>query len=341
MIYFDVTKSARARHASGLMRVNLRLQDKLGAAITPVVWGRDTPAWQPDDWYLTTEVFDVTARPGFEQFLKNPPCRTAALFPDAIPLQHPKITWPHSVARHPRYMKLLAEFHHVFGISEVVNRDLEGFWQWQGVSPRAKVSAIPLGADFDSRPRHDPRVVVPRPILLCVGIVEPRKNQTFLMDVAESLWREGLEFELHVVGRVNPYFGAPIVERFRAMGRQRAGFHFHEAASDDKLAELLASTRAVVFPTIAEGCGLPVLESLWRGLPCVCSDLPVLRENTEDGGCVVLPMNDLAAWTAGLRAILTDDVAWLKLAKAAGTRQLPTWGDTARIIQETLSADSG
>ncbi len=320
------------------MRVNRRLREKLGGAIKPVVWGQNQPDWQPDDWYLTTEIFDVSQRPGFEQFLNNPPCRLAALFPDAIPLQHPHITWPHSVARHPRYMKLLALFHHVFGISEAVKRDLEGFWQWQGVTPRATVSAIPLGADFDSRPRHDPRMVVPDPVLLCVGIVEPRKNQSFLIEVAESLWKEGMAFELHVVGRINPHFGKPIAARFRELRARRTNFHFHEAASDATLAEILGRTRAVAFPTLAEGCGLPVLESLWRGLPCVCSDLPVLRENTEDGGCLVLPLNDQAAWRDGLRDLMTDDEAWLDLAKTAGTRPLPTWVDTARVIRHTLEA---
>ena len=336
MIYFDVTKSAKSKHASGLMRLNRRLRDKLGSNITPVVWGKDFPEFKADDWYLTTEVFDVTQRDGFEAFLERPPCKLAALFPDAIPLQHPQITWPHSVARHPRYMKLLARFDHVFGISEAVKRDLEGFWRWQGVQPRASVSAIPLGADFDSRPRHAPRTVVPKAKLLCVGIVEPRKNQTFLVDVAESLWAEGLEFELDIVGRVNPHFGPPIVDRFQSLNRRFEGFHFHEAASDSKLAELMGSSRAVLFPTIAEGCGLPVLEALWRGLPCICSDLPVLRENTEDGGCMVLPVNDPVAWANGLREVLTDDELWLDLAKTAAARELPTWADSARVIREKL-----
>jgi len=338
VIYFDVTKSAKSRHASGLMRVNRKLQDRLGSHIKPVVWGKDSPEFQPNDWYFTTEVFDVSQREGFEAFLENPPCRLAALFPDAIPLQHPQITWPHAVARHPRYMKLLAKFDHVFGISEAVKRDLEGFWEWQGERPRGQVSSIPLGADFDSLPKHETRTKVPRPILLCVGIVEPRKNQRFLSDVAAGLWGEGLEFELHVLGRINPHFGQPIAQRFREMSQRFPGFHFHEAASDEKLAELMATARAVVFPTIAEGCGLPVLESLWRGLPCVCSDLPVLRENADGGGCVVIPKNNHQAWVDGLREVLSDDERWLELAQAAGARDLPRWADTARIIRETLDS---
>lgn len=337
MIYFDVTKSAKSSHASGLMRVNRRLLAELGAAATPVRWGEPRPAWGPDDWYLTTETFDVRQRPGFADFLAQRPCRLAAMFPDAIPLQLPSVTWPHAVARHPGYMQALAGFDHVFAISAAVAADLRGFWRWQGVAARAGVSVLPLGADFDAAPRHPPRTVLPPPVLLCVGIVEPRKNQAFLLTVAERLWAEGLRFELHVVGRVNPHFGAPIAARFKAAARIRPDLHLHDAVPDATLAALLARARAVVFPTLAEGCGLPVLEALWRGLPCVCTDLPVLRENTADGGCVVLPRNDPNAWCDGLRHLLTDDAHWQALAAEAAQRPLPTWAESAAEVQRILA----
>jgi glycosyltransferase involved in cell wall biosynthesis len=338
MIYFDITKSGKARHASGLMRVNRRLREELGTRIKPVVWGKwDFSQLRPDDWYLTTEVFDVEKRKGFGAFLQNPPCRLAALFPDAIPLQHPGITWPHSVARHPQYMHALSRFDHVFAISRAVQQDLTGFWRWQGNQTSTQVSVLTLGADFDGSPRWPPREGVPRPRLLCVGIVEPRKNQTFLLDVAESLWADGLAFDLDIVGRVNPHFGAPIAERMCTMTKTRPQLNYHEAASDEKFAQLLGSARAVVFPTLAEGCGLPVIESLWRGLPCVCSDLPVLQENTADGGCVELTTNDLSAWRSGVKRILTDDTWWKELAKTAAHRPLPTWRESAEVVYETLT----
>ena len=347
MIYFDVTKSARASHVSGLMRVNRRLLEKLGDAVRPVVWGKDRPDFQPSDWYPTTETFDVDQRPGFAEFVARPPCRLAALFPDAIPLHFPQITWPHSVARHPVYLTTLARFDHVFAISQAVRRDLEGFWRWQGREPAGAVSVLPLGADFDNSARHAQREAVPPPVLLCVGIVEPRKNQVFLLDVARKLRAAGVDFELHIVGRVNPHFGAAIAAEIKQTCRTLAGVQFHEAASDETLASLLSRTRAVVFPTLAEGCGLPILEALWRGLPCVCSDLPVLRENTDAGGCLVLPLNDGPAWVAGLRHVLEDDARWRELARQAASRalrrtsrspSLPTWAESAAEIRRTLGA---
>ncbi len=338
MIYFDVTKSAKSRHVSGLMRVNRKLQQELGGDIVPVVWGQwDHHAVKPDDWYFTTEIFDVVSRPGFADFLRSRTCQLAALFPDAIPLKFPRIVWPHSVARHPHYMHALSRFDHVFAISEAVRRDLEEFWRWQGNETSTEVSVLPLGADFDGSPRR-PQVTGTRAAeLVCIGILEPRKNQAFLMKVAESLWADGVEFKLHLIGRVNPHFGRSIADHAQLLSsRHRDRFQYHAAATDVRLADLLGRARAVVFPTIAEGCGLPVLESLWRGLPCVCSDLPVLLENTDGGGCVPLPVNDIEEWKKGLKRLLEDDAWWLALAQEAAARSLPTWADSANQVRRTL-----
>src|SRR6185295_10057816 len=107
-------------------------------------------------------------------------------------------------------------------------------------------------------------------------------------------------------GRVNPHFGEPVLARLKELRRRFPGLRYHENANDAEVAELYASARASVFPTIAEGCGLPLLESLWMGVPCVCSDLPSLRENAAGGGCVLLPLNDRAAWKQALRSVVTD-----------------------------------
>ena len=337
MIYFDVTKTAGSRHVSGLLRVVRRLGEELGAAARPVRWESWDRRMDRGDWFLTAELVSEAERPGLGAFLREQRGQTAALFHDAIPLQWPHITWPQSVARHPGYLKMLGDFSRVAAVSRTSAEVLQGFWRWQGVTPLAEhVPAVTLGSDFDGGARRGPAPSAPRPTLVSVGILEPRKNQLLLLEVAEALWNEGLEFELHLVGRVNPHFGRPLAERIKATRRRHAGLHFHAAPGDDGLARLLDRARAVLFPTLAEGCGLPLLESLWRAVPCVASDLPVLRENADDGGCLLLPVNDRAAWAAGLRSILQDDTLWRRLAAGAAERTLPTWGDTARNLRRWL-----
>jgi glycosyltransferase involved in cell wall biosynthesis len=337
MIFFDVTKTGAATHRSGLTRVSARLADGLGAAARAVEWREAARAAGTGDWFLTAELFSEAERPGFGEFLAAKTCRRAAIFHDAIPLKHPHITWPQSVARHAGYMKQLAAFDRVWAVSAASRGELIGFWRWQGVERMPPVEVLALGADFDGTPRVKSGRASPVPRLLCIGILEPRKNQAFLLEVAEELWAAGLAFELHFVGRVNPHFGKPLVARLKALRKKYPGLHHHEAASDTVAAQLYAGARATVFPTIAEGCGLPLLESLWRGVPCVCSDLPVLRENADGGGCLPVPPNDRAAWGAALRRVLEDDAWHAKLARTATTRALPTWVAAAEALRSGLA----
>jgi glycosyltransferase involved in cell wall biosynthesis len=350
MIYFDVTRTGRAGHRSGLTRVSARLRASLGDAALEVSWDPGTrhfkgmpllPALTRDDWLLTSELFSEEERPGFTAFLHGGACRTAAVFHDAIPLKFPHITWPQSVARHPGYVKLLARFDHVWAVSSASREELLGLWQWQGIEQPPTVDVLALGADFNGQPRVTAVSARPGKSLLCVGIIEPRKNQAFLLSVCAQLWAEGWPLDLHLVGRVNPHFGRPILAEIKSMRRAHPQrLHFHEAATDAVLEQLYVTARASVFPTLAEGCGLPLLESLWMGLPCVFSDLPVLRENAEAGGCLPAKPNDLAAWTSALRRIADDDALHERLRTEAISRDLPTWADAAQTISRTLRSRS-
>ena len=351
MIYYDTTKAARSGHHSGIQRVSARLRAELaplaGGNLVPVIWSQQARRWvRPDgsavapaaqDWVLTPELFGEEERPGFSAWIAQPGCRTAAVFYDAIPLKLPQTTWPHSVARHPGYMKLLAGFERVLAISEASRTELEGYWTWGRMPRRAQVPTFPLGADGSGRPRARNRELPSGPpALLMVGILEPRKNQLLLLAAAERLWAEGLEFDVHLVGRVNPHFGAAVERRVRASAALHPGLRYHGALDDEQVAVLAEQCRVAVFPSQAEGNGLPVIEALWSGLPCVCSDIPALLEHARDGGCLTLPGDDVAAWADGLRRVLTDERLVGELTRAALNRPLPTWRESAEAVLAVL-----
>jgi glycosyltransferase involved in cell wall biosynthesis len=103
-------------------------------------------------------------------------------------------------------------------------------------------------------------------------------------------------------------------------------------ASDRQLRMLLERARCTAFPSRAEGCGLPVLESLWAGRPCLASEIEAVRESAIGGGCELLPPHDGSQWAHALDRMLFDDAHWLSKAREAVARPLPRWEETAAAV---------
>jgi glycosyltransferase involved in cell wall biosynthesis len=339
MIYLDTTSASSWKHASGLARVSRRLMDELGPSATGAGWPDIAALPAKSDWILTPELFSEAERPGFTAFLDQRPCRIAAIYHDAIPIKYPHITWPKSVERHPAYMKLLARFDRVWAVSAASRNELLGFWKWQGITAPPPVDVLALGSDWKGIPRQSasPGTAAGLPRIVSIGIIEPRKNQPVILDACAALRREGIEMELHLVGRLNPHFGMPIAHKVAAMASVWDKLYYHSKMDDAHLAALVRSARATAFASIAEGYGLPLLESLWLGVPCVCSDIAPMIENAAAGGCSVVTGNSLSGWVSALRRILKDDAYHAQLAGQASERKLPTWAETARVLREALA----
>jgi len=338
MIYFDVTKTSASSHHSGLTRVSQSLVTAFGSRVTPVVWDSWDKQVTQEDWFITAELFSEDERPGITAFLEAKACKTAAIFHDLIPLRFPHMTWPKSVARHPTYVKLLAHFTRVFSVSEYSRQDILAFWKWQGINDFPKMDLLSLGADFNTQERQTHTSQPSEACFLCVGIIEPRKNQSLILQVCKTLWDEGLKFEMHFAGRVNPHFGKPILDEINEASRSYPELHFHAHFSDAQMKALYARASASLFPTRAEGCGLPLLESLYSGVPCICSDLIVLKENTDLGGCLSLKADDLLVWTDAVRSLILEPRRLSELRSQAQSRPLPTWANAAELILTTLNS---
>ena len=355
-IYFDVTHAHRARHSSGLLRVSRRLLDEMQqraeCEIVPCVWKRRKCAYVeesdrigvtpgPGDRLLVPSLFSELERPGFTRFITDTAARTCAVFHDAIPLKDPETAWPDSVTRHPFYMKALSGFDRVLAVSDHSRRELLGYWRWVGAEDVPVVDTIRHGANFDALPRRPPRVDQDRPpVVLSVGILEPRKDQTLLLDVCDQLWADGRQFELRIVGRTNPHHGKPIVRRIKDLRRAGRAVEHLSSVNDAELRAHYERAQLTVFASRSEGCGLPVVESLWMGVPCVCSDIPPVRELSRDGGCLEFTAGCGSSLRRAVEHLLAEPSPELaRLGQEIESRILPTWADTAQDVLAVM-ADS-
>ena len=352
IIYWDVTKTGFSKIKSGINRVSSRLMhsvtEELKGAVIPVVWNSrkcdfetlDKPKrliGRADDLscFLTVEVFSEEERPGFTAWLKRFRGMTSIVFHDAIPLQYPEFTWPHSVTRHPHYMKMLLYFDNVYGVSNYSLNIVKGYLYWLNAKAMPRCQRVFLGADFSDTPRVMPTMEGKTREIIMTGILETRKNQDLLLDAVEILSEEGIEFEVRFIGRINPHFGKPIAKRIKDM--KKAGFpvNYEYSISDEQMRALYERALLSVFPSITEGCGLPVLESVWAGLPVVASDIPPVVENGS-GGVLYFVSEDATSLADKLRILLTNEEALKTLYKQAGQQKLLSWSESGKLLVESI-----
>jgi glycosyltransferase involved in cell wall biosynthesis len=279
------------------------------------------------DALLMPEIFSpVTARALPALFARTSGPRVA-LFHDAIALQLPELTPPGTVGRFPGYLRQLLAFDGIAAVSEDSRRSLLEYWRWAGFSGCPPVVAIPLGVDplppvASTGPERLPAT---DPVVLCVGSLEGRKNHLALLEAVEMLWARNIRFQLRLIGLVQPQTGREGLARLRQLQAAGRPLRFDGPVDEATLHAAYGECAFTVYPSLREGFGLPVLESLLHGKPCVCSARGALGESARGGGCLALEAVDAPDLAAALSHLLTQPDERARLAAAAGRRVFKPW----------------
>jgi glycosyltransferase involved in cell wall biosynthesis len=207
---------------------------------------------------------------------------------------------------------------------------------WNGVDPEFTPSRDGL-ARASARARY----AGGRPFLLYLGTLEPRKNVGTLITACEILWRKRRDRpDLVLAGGAG--WKAAALARQIALSPFRDKIHPAGYASREMALELYRSAEAFVYPSFAEGFGLPVIEAMACGLPVVASDAAAL---TEVGGTAALyaPAPDAAALALQIERALEDPETRRRLesqgpARAALFSWKATAEKTAAVLAEAAAA---
>lgn len=173
---------------------------------------------------------------------------------------------------------------------------------------------------------------LPGPVLLYPAISHPHKNHHVLVRALPRLLANHSDARLVLTGRPGLQDAA-----LEALARQLRVDHAVRRlgrVAPEELRALYDDAAALVFPSIHEGFGLPLLEAMSHACPIVAADASAIPEIVGHHG-LLLPPHDPVAWADALNALLSDRPQQVRMAAAAlhGATRF-SWD---RVIPEIVS----
>ena len=264
-----------------------------------------------DATYFVCSHHGFARNPGFLQKLRGEmSLDIVAYIHDLIPIQYPEYIRPRHVGLFERYLtEIVGAGGHFICNSDDTAANLQNYivekgWPASVVATIRPRIAIPV----DKIPPPSPEVVrlfeTTAPYFVTVGTIEPRKNHLLLLHLWRHLANSGLETvpHLHIVGR-RGWENENVVDLLERSPAIQRHVTEHNELDDRNLFHLMKGATAVLFPSFAEGLGLPLVEAVSLGVPVIASDLPVFRELELEGVTLLDPL-DAPAWRRACLAAL-------------------------------------
>jgi glycosyltransferase involved in cell wall biosynthesis len=243
--------------------------------------------------------------------------KTIVLIHDMIPLDFPEFQRAGTVTAFEARMRRVSRYaSHLICNSHQTREDVTRHMTGYGRVPPAIVAHLgvrlntQLGANLDAAPTPvQTAPQVPKPYMLIVGTIEPRKNHALLLDIWDK-WdsaQEGPCPHLVICGARGWNNDALLarLDAARAAGKPILEIN---SADDATLVHLMQSATAMLFPSHYEGYGLPPIEAALLGVPVICGDLAIYREVLGTYP-VYAKTSDAYAWRRAIHQTLQSDGA--------------------------------
>ncbi|HEX8389520.1 MAG TPA: glycosyltransferase, partial [Sphingomonas sp.] len=228
---------------------------------------------------------------------------------DVIPLERPDLSPIDAAAQRRRLLAIARATDRIVTVSVDAARRIEAAIGVEAVDLGGAVLGLePDDADL-------PAGLTPGRFLLFCGLVEPRKN---LAALARAWDAAGRPLPLVVAGP-DGADGAALRRALAAAGAITLPFQ-----PRPRLARLIRDARALVFPSLAEGFGLPVAEAMTLGTPVITSSGGA-PEEVAGGAALLVDPRDEAALADAIRLIAADDALAARL-RSAGLARAERFG---------------
>lgn len=265
--------------------------------------------------------------------------RFAPFVHDMVPLLFPEWSVRSTTESFTRWVEtVLTRADLLFTNSVATQRDVAAVARLHDL-PIPRAVPVPIGATFSARAAEDAPPLHPRPYVLFVSTIEPRKNHAGML----RLWREMIAGEppelvpdLVLAGRVG-WLADDVIAQAENASWFGGKLRLIESPSDEDLACLYRDCLFTIYPSFYEGWGLPVTESLGFGKPVAASNRASIP---EAGGrfCVYFDPDDLGDVRRVIGSLIRDPVRRATLESDIATSyRPPSWRDGATTILAALA----
>lgn len=130
-----------------------------------------------------------------------------------------------------------------------------------------------------------------KPFILSVSTILPRKNYLTLLK-SFNIVKDQIPHNLHIIGKYDPK-NIKELRNYIVKNNLQKRVRILGYVSSTRLAKEYESADLMVVPSLYEGFGLPVIEGLKRGLPVICSNIPVFHEVADPAALFFDPENPI------------------------------------------------
>ncbi len=171
------------------------------------------------------------------------------------------------------------------------------------------------------------------PYLLYIGTLQPRKNLQRLM---QAFAVSGMPHQLVLGGKMGWQTDALLAEVAALKGPLRERVHLPGYVAESDKAALLSGADALVYPSLYEGFGFPVLEAQVCGTPVLAANSSSLPEISAGSALLVDPL-DIEKMAAEMRRIVVDDdLRQVLISKGHANVRRFNWNKTAAAVLSVL-----
>lgn len=257
-------------------------------------------------------------------------CRYIVTVHDFIPLRFPRRS-PLTLYHRYYIPQVLRQAQHIICNSNATASDIIDFCQ----IPASKITPIPLAYDAAHfRPDELKSDRINRPYFLYIGRHDPHKNLPRIV-AAFAAMPNCHDCELWLAGTPDRRYTPKLKAQIEFLGiTQQVKLLDYVPYSD--LPTILSQAIALVFPSLWEGFGLPVLEAMACATPVITSNISSLPEVAGDAAILVNPYNTQEI-TAAMQAIATDTELRSRLSQQGIARSSQfSWQQTGLATQQVL-----